>query len=189
MALPSQIPSVTMNDLQEFQARHFLQNANDPLYSMMPATGEEELVDDELGYYPGGAKRTLTDEQIEIFRHSEIQKLQREKRLKDMEDREKAEEQFAGDKADNSPVDMGQLEARSKQSPQNHEREKSRDDEEAGDNITDRTTTERGTQEQNKETEAPLEEYGREGTTSSRSQRPPSSASNPFGRRLVSYDD
>ncbi|KAK5146580.1 hypothetical protein LTR04_001013, partial [Oleoguttula sp. CCFEE 6159] len=29
--------------------------------------------DDDLGYYPDGVKRTLTDEQIAIFRHSEIQ--------------------------------------------------------------------------------------------------------------------
>jgi hypothetical protein len=33
-----------------------------------------------LGYYPDGVKRTLTDEQIAIFRHSEIQTLLRERR-------------------------------------------------------------------------------------------------------------
>ncbi|RYP73386.1 hypothetical protein DL771_003654 [Monosporascus sp. 5C6A] len=36
---------------------------------------EEE--DDGLGYYPDGVKRTLTDEQIAIFRHSEIESLRR----------------------------------------------------------------------------------------------------------------
>ncbi|KAH6845279.1 hypothetical protein B0I37DRAFT_416822 [Chaetomium sp. MPI-CAGE-AT-0009] len=36
---------------------------------------EEE--DDGLGYYPDGVKRTLTDEQIAIFRHSEIEALRR----------------------------------------------------------------------------------------------------------------
>jgi hypothetical protein len=30
---------------------------------------------DDLGYYPDGNKRTLTEEQIAIFRHSEIQEL------------------------------------------------------------------------------------------------------------------
>ena len=30
---------------------------------------------DELGYYEDGVKRTLTDEQIKMFRHSEIQRL------------------------------------------------------------------------------------------------------------------
>ena len=39
---------------------------------------EEE--EDDLGYYPDGAKRTLTDEQIAMFRHSEIQTLLRERR-------------------------------------------------------------------------------------------------------------
>jgi hypothetical protein len=33
--------------------------------------------DDGLGYYPDGMKRTLTDEQIEMFRHSEIEALRR----------------------------------------------------------------------------------------------------------------
>ncbi|KAI1501173.1 hypothetical protein F5X99DRAFT_210663 [Biscogniauxia marginata] len=37
--------------------------------------GEEE--DDGLGYYPDGVKRTLTDEQIAIFRHSELESLRR----------------------------------------------------------------------------------------------------------------
>lgn len=36
---------------------------------------EEPEEDDGLGYYPDGVKRTLTDEQIAMFRHSEIQVL------------------------------------------------------------------------------------------------------------------
>lgn len=40
--------------------------------------GEQE----DLGYYPDGVKRTLTDEQIRIFRHSEIHALLRERQLK-----------------------------------------------------------------------------------------------------------
>lgn len=44
--------------------------------------GDEELhyyeeEDDGLGYYPDGVKRTLTDEQIAMFRHSELQALER----------------------------------------------------------------------------------------------------------------
>ncbi|KAF4443552.1 hypothetical protein F53441_11407 [Fusarium austroafricanum] len=35
--------------------------------------------DDDLGYYSDGVKRTLTDEQIEIFRHSELEALRKEK--------------------------------------------------------------------------------------------------------------
>ncbi|KHN96719.1 uncharacterized protein MAM_05275 [Metarhizium album ARSEF 1941] len=39
--------------------------------------GWEGEVDDGLGYYEDGVKRTLTDEQIEIFRHSELRDLDR----------------------------------------------------------------------------------------------------------------
>ena len=42
--------------------------------------GEDEEEDDGLGYYADGVKRTLTDEQIALFRHSEIQALLRDKR-------------------------------------------------------------------------------------------------------------
>jgi Protein of unknown function (DUF3807) len=43
---------------------------------------EEEYAEDDdgLGYYDDGVKRTLTDAQIAIFRHSEIQALLRERR-------------------------------------------------------------------------------------------------------------
>lgn len=39
--------------------------------------------EEDLGYYPDGVKRTLTDEQIEIFRHSEIHALLRERQLRE----------------------------------------------------------------------------------------------------------
>lgn len=41
---------------------------------------DEYYGDDGLGYYEDGTKRTLTDEQIAIFRHSEIESLLRSKR-------------------------------------------------------------------------------------------------------------
>lgn len=41
---------------------------------------EEYIEDDGLGYYADGVKRTLTDEQIAIFRHSELEALQRAER-------------------------------------------------------------------------------------------------------------
>lgn len=48
-----------------------------------PETAEEyyDEEDDGLGYYPDGTKRTLTDEQIAMFRHSEIQAILRQRRL------------------------------------------------------------------------------------------------------------
>nr|WOD46670.1 hypothetical protein [Trichoderma atroviride] len=41
--------------------------------------GEEDEEDDGLGYYEDGVKRTLTDAQIEIFRHSELRELKRQR--------------------------------------------------------------------------------------------------------------
>ena len=37
--------------------------------------------EDDLGYYPDGVKRTLTDEQIAMFRHSEIYAIIRQRQL------------------------------------------------------------------------------------------------------------
>ena len=49
-------------------------------------TGGDE---DDLGYYTDGVKRTLTDDQIAMFRHSEVQSLLREQRHD--KEREKSE--------------------------------------------------------------------------------------------------
>ncbi|KAL8976503.1 MAG: hypothetical protein Q9177_006842, partial [Variospora cf. flavescens] len=46
------------------------------------ASGQEEEEDDDLGYYPDGVKRTLTDEQITMFRNSEIYSILRKRQLK-----------------------------------------------------------------------------------------------------------
>jgi hypothetical protein len=40
---------------------------------------EDNSEGDDLGYYKDGVKRTLTDEQIAMFRHSEIQRLLKKK--------------------------------------------------------------------------------------------------------------
>jgi hypothetical protein len=56
-------------------ATHFLGPADEP--DELDYAEEE---DDGLGYYDDGVKRTLTDEQIAMFRHSEIQALLRERR-------------------------------------------------------------------------------------------------------------
>ncbi|KAL2270013.1 hypothetical protein VTJ83DRAFT_2197 [Remersonia thermophila] len=69
----------------DFQA-HFLRPSDHPPVHEIAAQPvpeeeeyyqEEEEEDDGLGYYPDGVKRTLTDEQIAIFRHSEIEALRR----------------------------------------------------------------------------------------------------------------
>lgn len=56
---------------------HFSTNFLGPVEEENTEDAEEE---DGLGYYEDGVKRTLTDAQIAIFRHSEIQTLLRERR-------------------------------------------------------------------------------------------------------------
>ncbi|KAE8155960.1 hypothetical protein BDV40DRAFT_100542 [Aspergillus tamarii] len=86
-----QIPPVTIEDLQVFQAKHFRGSAQ-PIVSEYAYNENvtEELADDDdgLGYYPDGVKRTLTEEQIKIFRHSEIHSLLRERQLREEEEEE-----------------------------------------------------------------------------------------------------
>lgn len=50
---------------------------------------QDDDEDDGLGYYPDGVKRKLTDEQIAIFRHSEVQTLLRERRGGQVEETKK----------------------------------------------------------------------------------------------------
>ncbi|KAM5472644.1 hypothetical protein MferCBS49748_001310 [Microsporum ferrugineum] len=87
-------PSFTKDDLDAFHAKHFAtHDFNQTIASNffsgcfstteVQATGYEDLYDDGLGYYPDGVKRTLTDQQIQIFRHSEIQGLLRQKKLEE----------------------------------------------------------------------------------------------------------
>ncbi|OQE26652.1 hypothetical protein PENSTE_c005G04573 [Penicillium steckii] len=79
-----QIPTVTLEDLQAFQASHFPGHPQTIIQPGADPTVEDEHYDGEdvdLGYYPDGVKRTLTDEQIEIFRHSEIHALLRKRQL------------------------------------------------------------------------------------------------------------
>ena len=52
------------------------------------------LEDDGLGYYEDGVKRTLTDEQIEMFRHSEIEQLTRDAKIEGQETTLRAEEEL-----------------------------------------------------------------------------------------------
>lgn len=78
------VPTVTEDDLRAFHSKHL---ATCPLPgTFFSAYREAEVYDgsyndeDGLGYYANGVKRTLTDEQIAMFRHSEIQALLTERR-------------------------------------------------------------------------------------------------------------
>jgi len=77
--------AISQDNLSSFHAAHFSTNSIDHfsenfLGPVEEDYHEEEEFDDGLGYYEDGVKRTLTDEQIAIFRHSEIEALLRERR-------------------------------------------------------------------------------------------------------------
>ncbi|KAI1152676.1 hypothetical protein F4825DRAFT_418036 [Nemania diffusa] len=93
-SVPFEAPEVLQADIESFHAAHFSGDAIGLFESQFLRldfvhTGdaycyqyveEEEEEDDGLGYYPDGVKRTLTDEQIAIFRHSELEALRRAER-------------------------------------------------------------------------------------------------------------
>ncbi|KAH7319324.1 hypothetical protein BKA65DRAFT_99501 [Rhexocercosporidium sp. MPI-PUGE-AT-0058] len=76
--------AISQDDLSSFHATHFstssVSHFSEHFLGPVEEAYYEEEADDGLGYYEDGVKRTLTDEQIAIFRHSEIEALLRERR-------------------------------------------------------------------------------------------------------------
>ncbi|KAI9894931.1 MAG: hypothetical protein M1814_000151 [Vezdaea aestivalis] len=83
---------ISTNDLFQFHQAHFapsnvcnfsehFTSDSETAFTTANSALEAELY--PLGFYDDGQQRTLTDEQIAIFRHSEIQSLLREQRLRD----------------------------------------------------------------------------------------------------------
>ena len=68
-----------MEQLRHFHKTHFA-GQDVPAMSSTSHIEAEGNEDDGLGYYNDGVKRTLTDEQIRMFRHSEIQRLLSERK-------------------------------------------------------------------------------------------------------------
>ncbi|KAK5135371.1 hypothetical protein LTR08_005313 [Meristemomyces frigidus] len=90
-APPFAAPIITESHLLAFQLSHFGDNTKPDNWFVDAETAltvhlAQDEHDDGLGYYDDGAKRTLTDAQIAIFRHSEIEELLREERLQRDED-------------------------------------------------------------------------------------------------------
>ncbi|KAG8625019.1 hypothetical protein KVT40_006770 [Elsinoe batatas] len=73
------VPTVTEDDLRAFHPKHF-PSASAPI-QFFTSTSYINEEDDGLGYYPDGTKRYLTDEQIAIFRHSELFKIIRDREI------------------------------------------------------------------------------------------------------------
>ncbi|KAL3254313.1 hypothetical protein ABHI18_008995 [Aspergillus niger] len=190
-------PPITIEDLHAFQAKHFpgsiiaqtpqpqaVTNTNLPEeytshdYEEQYDWNEEYEEDEEdLGYYPDGVKRTLTDEQIRIFRHSEIHALRREKELREEEEADAAasaaaaaEAEAAAERAVDAGADVG-ADANAK---------------------TDAAGTEQASKSRVEEEDTDVKmDYGDGGvsntaSTSNQTSRPvPQFA----GRRIISYDD
>ncbi|MDI1488224.1 MAG: hypothetical protein OHK93_007498 [Ramalina farinacea] len=86
MALPFSIPTVTNDDLTTFHHHAFgiapprnallhfptspVNDTNIPHHAEDTVANNDD--EDDLGFYQDGKKRTLTDEQVAMFRHSEI---------------------------------------------------------------------------------------------------------------------
>ncbi|PNS18010.1 hypothetical protein CAC42_3969 [Sphaceloma murrayae] len=83
------VPTVTEDDLRAFHAKHFT-SAHLPKYffasDIYNAYDDDDEDDDGLGWYSDGAKRRITDEQIAIFRHSELFRLMREREIAEISD-------------------------------------------------------------------------------------------------------
>ncbi|PBP22425.1 hypothetical protein BUE80_DR006656 [Diplocarpon rosae] len=77
--------AISQKELLSFHAAHFSKGpvshfSEQFLGPLGEYTEGDNFDDDGLGYYGDGVKRTLTDEQIAIFRHSEIETLLRQRR-------------------------------------------------------------------------------------------------------------
>lgn len=101
--------------LLEFHKAHFpgqpLPSISHPTLGFPSINAVQELEntaqdDDGLGYYEDGCKRTLTDEQIAIFRHTEVQELLRAMARKAKFD---SETTSAGDERDQTVEDVASV--------------------------------------------------------------------------------
>lgn len=128
-----------------FQADHF-HHLQFPFTSAESHVYEHDDVDDygygeeeeDLGYYEDGVKRTLTDEQIKIFRHSEIHSLLRERQRLREEEEDGDQDQDEEILPDNPLVGEEQpLAAKSTESADN-KRASATDTESAGESVEER---------------------------------------------------
>lgn len=139
----------------------------------------DQTTDEDLGYYPDGVKRTLTDEQIRIFRHSEIHALLRERQLKDDEAQYQARMQSSQD--DGSE---GKLDSASEKRPLDAECQM-----QAGDQKRSQSQSRKGSKRHTPEDKpSKLLEYG-DDSDETQKARPPLSQMPYQGRRIISYDD
>lgn len=114
------------DDLLAFQSKHFPTDPRPaPVHYGTAETTDNDAEDypyeggddDGLGYYPDGVKRTLTDEQIQIFRHSEIHALLREKQRKQEEEERRKASSSSSNRSSPSSSRPDQADAGSESAP------------------------------------------------------------------------
>ncbi|KAJ6096974.1 hypothetical protein N7486_007720 [Penicillium sp. IBT 16267x] len=178
-----QIPTITLEDLQAFQVQHF------PGYETLGAPADEPEYDEDagddgdLGYYPDGVKRTLTDDQIRIFRHSEVHSLLRARQL-EQDDAEYEARQKLSEK-DHDAV----AETKSQQKGSASKDDKSTEDTNKEELISAAKKSKRRAEHDMDSTMSEPLSY-EEGHQEPPSQRQQSRNPNPYpGRKIISYDD
>ncbi|KAJ5927824.1 hypothetical protein N7466_006780 [Penicillium verhagenii] len=172
-----QIPTVTIEDLRAFQVQHFPGRESLGASATELEYDEDAGDDEDLGYYPDGVKRTLTDEQIQIFRHSEIHALLRARQL-EQDDAEYEARQTSSAK-DHNPV----AELKPQQKGTVSEVEKSKETTKKEEEDIPATKRSKRPAEHDM---SPSSEFQQ--PSSSKRQQAPNH--NPYpGRRIISYDD
>ncbi|OAL55954.1 hypothetical protein IQ07DRAFT_595592 [Pyrenochaeta sp. DS3sAY3a] len=98
---------ITQDDLRAFHSKHFPHAAEPKTFlhgvdvdAAAEDYYEEDAYYEDLGHYSDGVQRTLTDEQIAMFRHSEIQAILRQ--------REKLRDREQGEVMDENPSALSQ---------------------------------------------------------------------------------
>ncbi|KAF4548812.1 Hypothetical protein D9617_25g061420 [Elsinoe fawcettii] len=84
------VPTVTEDDLHAFHTKHF-PSASLPTQWFISNSHDAEDDDDGLGWYSDGVKRYITDDQIAIFRHSELFKLIRAREIAEISETNEAQ--------------------------------------------------------------------------------------------------
>jgi hypothetical protein len=100
----AQLSATDCEQLIHFHRTHFSGSAvPESLVTHQQTFEEVDEQDDDLGYYADGEKRTLTDEQIKMFRHSEIRRLLAERRRGPEPEPEPVQQAQRGKKATRPP--------------------------------------------------------------------------------------
>ncbi|KAL1954710.1 hypothetical protein VTO42DRAFT_814 [Malbranchea cinnamomea] len=186
------VPPVTLEDLRTFQARHFIVREGELHQSYQTESWEEQQFydddDDGLGYYTDGVKRTLTDEQIEIFRHSEIQRLLHERRLKARAEEDKNEPERKKTNDQDAAMADANASVSAEMSNKNLQRDTVEDDANSRGHARESST------QLNEKFPSHNGHATYEDDEQAAKKRPPpysnvNTAQAPFSRRIITYDD